>query len=122
MKVQVRQGVFETNSSSTHAVSVCTLSEWEDYRNGKLWLNMDSLKFLPEYEAKRYNTDKIAAEKSRAECGGWNFNNFNIADYNWDLYHSYDEEIDMCYEWFTEKFTLPNNQEVVAFGYYGHDY
>ena len=119
MKVQVRQGVFETNSSSTHAVSVCTLSEWEDYRNGKLWLNMDSLKFLPEYEAKRYNTDKIAAEKSRAERGGWNF---NIEDIDWKLYHSYDEEVDMCYEWFTEKFTLPNNQDVVAFGYYGQDY
>jgi hypothetical protein len=80
---------------------------------------MDSLKFLPEYEAKRYNTDKIAAEKARAERGGWNF---NIADIGWELYHSYDEEVDMYYEWFTEKFTLPNNQDVVAFGYYGQDY
>lgn len=119
MKVQVRQGVFETNSSSTHAVSVCTLSEWEDYRNGKLWLNMNSLTFLPEYDAKIYNADKITEAKARAERGGWNF---DITDYDWELYHSYDEEVDMCYEWFTEKFTLPNKQEVVAFGYYGHDY
>ena len=119
MKVQVRQGVFETNSSSTHAVSVCTLSEWEEYRNGKLWLNMGSLKFLPEDDAKLYNADKIAEAKARAERGGWNF---DITDYDWELYHSYDEEVDMSYEWFTEKFTLPNNQEVVAFGYYGSDY
>lgn len=39
MKVQVRQGVFDTNSSSTHAVSVCTKSQWEDYKSGKVWLN-----------------------------------------------------------------------------------
>ena len=119
MKVQVRQSVFETNSSSTHAVSVCTLSEWEEYRNGRLWLNMSSLKFLPEDDAKLYNADKIAAAKSRAERGRWKF---DISDYSWDLYHSYDEDVDMCYEWFTEKFTLPNDQEVIAFGYYGNDY
>lgn len=119
MKVQVRQGVFETNSSSTHAVSVCTLSEWEDYRNGKLWINMNSLQFLPEDDAKLYNADKIAAAKARAERGGWKF---DIADYNWDLYHSYDEEVDMSYEWFIRRFTLSNDQEVVAFGYYGQDY
>jgi hypothetical protein len=119
MKVQVRQGVFETNSSSTHAVSVCTLSEWEEYRNGKLWLNMSSLKFLPEDDAKLYNADKIAEAKARTErCGC----KFDIEDYSWKLYHSYDEEVDMYYEWFNEKFTLPNNQDVVAFGYYGHDY
>ena len=34
MKIQVRKGVFETNSSSTHVLTVYTKSDWEDFKNG----------------------------------------------------------------------------------------
>jgi hypothetical protein len=33
---QVRFGVFETNSSSTHAVTILTDAEYEQYRKGNL--------------------------------------------------------------------------------------
>jgi hypothetical protein len=36
---QIRMGVFETNSSSTHSMTVCTESQYEDWQNGKLLLD-----------------------------------------------------------------------------------
>ena len=34
MKVQIRRGVFETNSSSTHALSIYTKEQWENFKKG----------------------------------------------------------------------------------------
>ena len=90
MKVQIRQGVFETNSSSTHAVSVCTKTQWEDYKSGKLWLD-NNLDFLPAAEAEEYNNKLIAKEKERCEKHGRKFDKSNYED---DLYHSYDDGYD----------------------------
>ena len=119
MKVQIRQGVFETNSSSTHAVSVCTKTQWEDYKSGKLWLD-NNLDFLPAAEAEEYNNKLIAKEKERCEKHGRKFDKSNYED---DLYHSYDDGYDgYSYEWFNNHFKLDNGCEVVAFGYYGYDY
>lgn len=119
MKVQIRQGVFETNSSSTHAISVCTKAQWEEYKSGKVWLN-NNLDFLPAEEAEKYNDDLLAKEKARCEKHGWTFDR---SDYEGDLYHSYDDDYDYySYEWFSNHFKLDNGCEVVAFGYYGSDY
>jgi len=38
MKLSIRRGVFETNSSSTHSLTFCKKSEWEDFKNGNLYL------------------------------------------------------------------------------------
>ena len=39
MKKQVRTGVFETNSSSTHAVTIITDEEYQLYKAGKLHIS-----------------------------------------------------------------------------------
>lgn len=36
MKIQVRQGVFETNSSSTHSLALFSGSDWEAFKEGKM--------------------------------------------------------------------------------------
>lgn len=36
MKIQIRQGVFETNSSSMHAICIVTGDELEKFKNGEL--------------------------------------------------------------------------------------
>ena len=42
MILQVRQGVFETNSSSTHTLTICTKEDYEDWEHGdKFWLDND---------------------------------------------------------------------------------
>ena len=38
MKRQIRRGVYETNSSSTHSISMCTESEYDAWENGDLLL------------------------------------------------------------------------------------
>jgi len=35
MKLQVRRGVFETNSSSTHSLTLYEKDEWEEFKNGE---------------------------------------------------------------------------------------
>ena len=39
MKMQIRHGVFETNSSSVHSITMCTQNEFDDWRNGKVYRN-----------------------------------------------------------------------------------
>lgn len=36
MKIQIRQGVFETNSSSVHSLAITTLTVWNKFKNGSL--------------------------------------------------------------------------------------
>lgn len=35
MKIQVRKGVFETNSSSTHALAMTTKNDWNKFVSGE---------------------------------------------------------------------------------------
>lgn len=36
---QIRKNVFETNSSSTHTLAICTENEYKDWQGGKLLFN-----------------------------------------------------------------------------------
>ena len=48
MKQQIRIGVFETNSSSTHALSVVEQEDYEQWKNGKLVARVVSRKESPD--------------------------------------------------------------------------
>lgn len=43
MKKQTRVGVFETNSSSTHSLTICTEDDFERFKSGELMLNRREL-------------------------------------------------------------------------------
>jgi hypothetical protein len=47
MKVTVRYGVFETNSSSSHSISIVSKKEFEKWKNGEYVLNIDNHLFFP---------------------------------------------------------------------------
>lgn len=36
MKRQIRRGIFESNSSSTHSLTMCSEEEFEQWKNGEL--------------------------------------------------------------------------------------
>ena len=36
MKVQIRRGVFETNSSSIHTLAITTNTDWDKFKKGEL--------------------------------------------------------------------------------------
>lgn len=39
MKRQIRFGVYETNSSSTHSLTMCSEEEFKQWKNGELLFN-----------------------------------------------------------------------------------
>lgn len=95
MKQTIRFNVWETNSSSVHSISICTKEDYDKWVNGELFYDASSDKFTNE------PTNK------------WDEENYNYEDF-WDNYCEY-------YEGFTETFTTPHGDEIVAFGYYGED-
>ena len=43
---QIRFGVFETNSSSTHSLQIIEKSEWIEFENGNLYFSIYDMAFL----------------------------------------------------------------------------
>ena len=50
MKREIRRNVFETNSSSTHSLSICTEQEFEDWKAGKLLFDRWGERFILPYQ------------------------------------------------------------------------
>lgn len=146
----IRNGVFETNSSSTHCLSMCEKSEFEKWVNGELYYDEDSDSFvddnvrnkeikekiilhLCEYEDEKYKyKDKIYSnpEDMYTEENLEEITQEQIDDYLkyrdlWGIPLSYEEweanvENSNYIELYLEKETS-NGNKVVAFGYYGYD-
>ena len=117
MKKQIRVGVFETNSSMTHALTICTQEEYDKWQNGEVLLDRW-------YDKQFITMDDEKIKKLRAdydeESKKWydTFEEFLHSE-GIDSYESYNE--DYYFEHFSETFTTPSGDEMIAFGYYGHD-
>ena len=101
MKIQVRKGVFETNSSSVHSLTLVTGSDYDKWEKGELIYDRWRQKLVP-------ITDEIKEERESEEMRYLTSDEF------------YDDEYIDC-ETFEESMTTPSGEEVVAFGYYGYD-
>ena len=99
--IQIRQGVFETNSSSTHALAICTQEEWDKLKSGEYLVN--------EWDI----TELISKDDPKSINDPDDFNS---------RYCTYDELYDhsTC-EFFNRHFTTPSGDEMVAWGFYGYD-
>ncbi len=51
MKLQIRQGLFETNSSSVHSLTMCTLKDYSDFKNGKKFWHQWEERLVDEKDA-----------------------------------------------------------------------
>ena len=150
MRRTIRQGVFETNSSNTHAMVICLKEDFDKWKEGKALLCPYSEDFLPVKEARKKNVEKLEEyvdyilkskysndrEKSEApkmlqsyreSTKGLAevFSDFNIYfDDPCDYYLTPDEYddyyTDRCLEDFYSRRTL-NGADVVAFGYSGRE-
>lgn len=116
MKFQVRRGLFETNSSSTHSLCMCLSSDFDRWKSGEMVFNRNRDKLVPiddkDYvESKEYYINNFGEEKG--------------LEYLRDDYFSFDDYSDhMSYKYntFKEEFTTPSGEKVISFGYYGNDY
>ena len=122
MKEVVRRGLFETNSSSIHSITMCSDDEWSKWVNGETYFDRVCKKF---YEL---NED---IERARA-CQSWDeawdlYESDKRNEYFHDCYHrflTYEEFNDWEYidfETYDAEYTTDNGETVHAFGYYGHD-
>jgi hypothetical protein len=107
---KVRFGVFETNSSSTHNLTIVPKEEFEKFKRGELLIMGEDLvtkeEALKEYEENQkqfYDTYEEWVE----DCG-------EVEDYEqW--------EDDEYLETFIERYTSNSGDEIVVFGKYGMD-
>ena len=135
---QVRHGVFETNSSSTHSLTICSREEFDKWVKGELifdsWndciLEYKKLSNEEKEDAKdEYNSKKLTYWKdweqlSEEEVKSWYAQYQSTYLKRRDHYglQTYDEWCeDYSLEHFTEHFTSPSGDKMVAFGKYGYD-
>lgn len=144
MKRQIRLNVFETNSSSTHSLVICTEQDFKEWEAGeKLFdtgtnemINPTKLNKCQKKQAINDYITKQAKEKfwckwedlPEVSKEAW-FNNWAVINILNDrddfckryLTHDeyYDEHSSMSS--FYEHFVTPSGDKMVAFGYYGYD-
>ena len=107
MKSTIRRSVFETNSSSVHAMTICSREEYDAWERGEL--------FYGYYERMLLSEDQIEDD------------DFPYPD-DYDPYEKNyigEEEFYMrareYYDIFMKEYTTKSGDGVVVFGYYGHD-
>lgn len=134
MKRTVRLGVFESNSSSTHSISIVTEAEYNNWKNGKLIFDTYSNKFVDNpgisEEEKRKAKNQYILEKetywkewdelSDEEKEKWYLDHCVRNKYKYKTFNEYMKcEYDL--EAYSEYFTTPSGDKMVAFGHYGYD-
>lgn len=125
MKRTIRRGVFETNSSSVHSLTMCSNEEYSKW---------ESEEYLYWKEEGVFDTkENIINELKNKRCS-WGNKELYYLDTDWNdedsVYDVFnDEGIQTMeeyfdngdYETFNNTYTTPNGEVVHAFGYYGHD-
>ena len=129
MKRQIRRGVFETNSSSTHSLVMCLKSDYDRWANGELLLYTGwGYGYTEDHQPKEnhFYTKEQVIEFERSsnyppsDDMDWNSSEAEdyLSDREWRTYDNYDNEY---LEWFEDTFTTPSGETVVAFGQYGYE-
>lgn len=126
---QIRFGVFETNSSSTHSITMCMKSEYDKWKNGELYWDRWGDKFVTKEfvekeieefreEYRKLYPDYVQGDEEWDEAFDQYIND-DKQYYSYEEFNNY-EYID--YETYEDTFKTPSGEEVIAFGYYGSDY
>ena len=100
---QIRCGVFETNSSSTHSITICTEEDYEKFVHGELVYD---------------NWNEELMSRSKAEQDGDGAADGRYSDYGSFMSGNTGWS---CLDTYTEHFTTPSGDKMVAFGTYGYD-
>lgn len=107
----IRRNVFETNSSSTHSMSICTKEDYDNWKKGKVYFDSGNNKFITREEAMEKFPD-LNLPKGRDD--------FDDALRDYEIYsHENYNEGDL--KQFSDTFTTPGGEKVVAFGKYGYN-
>lgn len=103
---QIRCGVFETNSSSTHSLTICTKNEYESWKNEKLVYDCWNEKLVLPSTLSEEILNDLACD---GEADG--------AYFTYKGYTNRDTELAS----FNTTYTTPKGEKIVVFGEYGYD-
>jgi hypothetical protein len=122
MKKQIRRGVFETNSSSVHSITMCTDKEYTDWCSGAMLI-----------QDERFITKEDAIKELQTETL-YKSNELMYADTDWKNEKEVDKLLKSCayytteqywgsidFETFRDSYKTPSGEVIHAFGYYGID-
>lgn len=134
--LQVRQGVFETNSSSTRSITIAPQSDFDKWKNGEVYLNDGwwSDKINDPNKNKTFLTVDEAVNLVKAWKDVYGDDDDDAVDYDSmdilekeekiEAYEIYTFEYYFSKSWletYEEHYTTEHGDDVVAFGYYGYD-
>ena len=123
MKRQIRRGVFETNSSSTHSLTILMKADYVRWKSEELYL-YDNSGYGWELRAPVENT--LYTRDEAAEFVKKNKYYKNVDEVDDEILHdcgfiSWDAWGNGDLESFYQEFTTPSGEAVVAFGEFGYD-
>lgn len=97
--LQIRQGIFETNSSSCHSICIVKKSDYEKWQNGELVYNDVKSKL-------------VTHDEMKLDLCDW---------YDEDDFKTFEEyEDDYSFEHYEQFYTSESGDEIVIFGEYGY--
>ena len=106
MKNKIRKGIFETNSSSTHTLVICTQEEYDAWERGEMLIDC-----WKDYEYDFHRKDPFFVPNTEEYR--------NDEDKQYVTYEKYwDEEYLECFD---VEYTTPSGDVVKVFGKYGYD-
>lgn len=122
MKMTIRRGVFETNSSSVHSFTIADKEDYDKFKKGELYIRRYDLGFCTKEQYVEKNKGWLSEEviKEILECKDsdelYDLTDSCLCDYNtfWDSIYE-------GFETFEETHKTKNGDTVIAFGYYGYD-
>lgn len=127
--IQIRQGVFETNSSSTHSITIAPESDFNKWKNGDVYLNDgwwsssndpnkdktfltkdEAINLLGSYEYYKRNED----------LNDMNDEELNEVFGDWDIY-TFENYWDDYLEDYETHYTTEHGDDIIVFGQYGYN-
>lgn len=120
--ISVRRGVFETNSSSTHSLTMCSESDYDKWKKGELLFDNWNDKFITKEEYKKiYEEEKRKYLEKYSNKTEEDFEDYFDDDKNYYNFDEFWNRYDYDYETFSDSYTTSGGEEVIAFGYYGYN-
>lgn len=111
MTTQIRIGVFETNSSSTHSLVVCTREEYDKWNSGELYYLEDTWG-LPDTLKQEFENRGFITEEEKILLEQNNIDEYSIKSFG---------EWGHAYEQGTTTYKTKSGEELVIRSYFGYD-
>ena len=118
--ITIRQNTFETNSSSTHSICICTKDQHNKWVHGELFLNesydkdsiLEGKEFITKEEAINFLKYYGYFDEENKDDLDYQLRDREIYSYSsWGDYYEHD----------STEFTTPSGDEMVAECYYGYN-